>query len=425
LKVLVVTNLYPPDVVGGYELGCSQMVGSLREHGVDARVAAAVPRVPVPHTSHVHRVFELSDNWSPSLNAARDAGRRALHLSRSYHVNAFNIHALLRQLDDFHPDAVYLWSLEGIGGLAIVACLQHLRVPWVWHLMDQVPVMVCSTAHGPHPALLREFNRAARGTYLACSQTVLDEIARGGVTLADDVEVVPNWIHGALGPVRERYLPDGTLRVMHAAAQLCSEADKGTNLIVDAAARLLAQGLDRFSIDLYGNTPDQSIRDMILTLGLQDHVRLMGWRSQQDLKTLHREYDLFAFPTRPREPFAFSPLEASAAGCVPLLSQVCGNSEWFVHGVHVVKCDRAPDEIARALAAIIKGDIALDAIGARTAAAVRRDFHIDAVTPRVIAALKRAAARPRLGAGLPADAFRLAMMAERMTHVFVHERMCA
>ena len=35
MKILVVSNLYPPDVIGGYELGCRQAVDALRARGHD------------------------------------------------------------------------------------------------------------------------------------------------------------------------------------------------------------------------------------------------------------------------------------------------------------------------------------------------------------------------------------------------------
>jgi glycosyltransferase involved in cell wall biosynthesis len=425
VKVLVISNLFPPDIVGGYELGCSQAVEAIRASGIDVRVLTSAPRVPVPNKSHIHRSLQLSDNWSPTLNSSRTPLLRELHIMRSYHINALNNHVLQQQLESFQPDVVYLWSLEGIGGLGLLGCLHYLRIPWVWHLMDAVPALVCSDAHGPIPGLIRAYNAQIRGSYLSCSQTVLDEIASCGVLLADDVELVPNWVHGPQSPVRSEYRTDGSLRIMHAAAQVSIGCDKGTDLIVRAAALLRDQGHSRFQIDIYGNAPDRSIADLIVRHNLHKHVQLMGWREQRELKALHPTYDLFAFPTRTREPFAFAPLEASAAGCVPLISEVCGNSEWFVHGIHLLKTPRTPDAIASELAAVLNGKVNLKAIGRRGAAVVRRDFHLDAIAPTIIRTLQRAATRSRAGAGHPSDAYRLAMMAERMTQVSIYERVCA
>ena len=46
MKVLAISNLYPPDLMGGYELGCRQMVEALCRRGHEVRVLTTVPRVP-------------------------------------------------------------------------------------------------------------------------------------------------------------------------------------------------------------------------------------------------------------------------------------------------------------------------------------------------------------------------------------------
>ena len=53
MKILVLSNLYPPDVIGGYELGCKQVVDALRARGHDVRVLTTAPRTPVPAEGHV------------------------------------------------------------------------------------------------------------------------------------------------------------------------------------------------------------------------------------------------------------------------------------------------------------------------------------------------------------------------------------
>ena len=101
--------------------------------------------------------------------------------------------------------------LVGVGGLGLMACLQHLRVPWVWHLMDDVPLMLCRSHGRLVPAFAREFSRQLRGRYLACSQQLVDEIEAGGVALNGKVEVVPNWVDGPDRPRPAGYLDGGAL----------------------------------------------------------------------------------------------------------------------------------------------------------------------------------------------------------------------
>ncbi|MCA1685366.1 MAG: glycosyltransferase, partial [Planctomycetia bacterium] len=190
MKVLVLSNLYPPDTVGGYELGCRQVVDALRGRGHDVRVLTTAPRTPVETPPHVLRTLKLTDMWDYYSDAHSTPVALRLKESEAFQVNAYNVHALLATLREFEPDVVYLWMLVGVGGLGLIGCLQHLRVPWVWHLMDDVPAKLCTIFYRVEPALAREYSRQVRGTYLACSRQLVDQAARSGVVLGDRVELV-------------------------------------------------------------------------------------------------------------------------------------------------------------------------------------------------------------------------------------------
>ena len=90
----------------------------------------------------------------------------------------------------------------------------------------------------------------------------------------------------------------------------------------------------------------------------------MGVRPHAELLELYGEYDVFAFPTRDREPFGLVPLEAAARGCVPVITRRCGIAEWLVHGVHCLKVDRSCRGLRGRLGAILEGEIALEPMAA-------------------------------------------------------------
>ncbi|MBX6313212.1 MAG: glycosyltransferase family 4 protein [Isosphaeraceae bacterium] len=425
MKVLVVSNLYPPDVIGGYELGCRQVVDALRARGHEVHVLTSAPRQPVEPVPHVRRKLVLTDIWSPYL--FHYAAPITVHLdqSASHRINAKNVHVLLEELEDFQPDVVYLWLLVGVGGLGLLGCLQHLKVPWVWHLMDDVPLMLCRL--GPHliPAFVREFNRQIRGHYLACSQQLVDEIEASGIHLNGEIEVLPNWVQGPIPEPRAEYLEGGWLRIVSAAGQIDRRINKGIDLLIEAAARLRKQGHEQFVVDLYGHVADPYFESLIHEHHLENQVFLKGRRSQTELAALYPHYDVFAFPTHAREPFGFAPLEAAAHGCVPILAHTCGIAEWLVHGVHCLKAPRTAEAFAAHFAAILDGSVDLSAIGHRAAAVIQRDFHLEALIVRIERALARAARQPRAGAGTPAEAYRMALLAERLARVLLHEAICA
>ena len=153
------------------------------------------------------------------------------------------------------------------------------------------------------------------------------------------------------------------------------------------------------------------------------HVRFRGARPQAELALQYAEHDVFAFPTWAREPFAFAPLEASLRGCVPLMSQLGGNAEWAVHGVHCLKAGRSPGAFAEALLAVMDGSVDLEPLARRAAATVGRDFHLDRILPRIEGALARGANSRRADdrTGTADEAYRMALLAEKLTRVFVAE----
>ena len=421
MKVLVLSNLYPPDVIGGYELGCKQVVDALRARGHDARVLTIAPRVPVPAEAHVLRTLKLSEVWNSNryvLGVNHHVTNQLLQ-AEATGVSAFNVHALARAVDEFRPDVAYVWMIVGVGGLGLMAALQHLQVPWLWHLMDDVPVQLCRSNGRVIEPLLLEVDRQLEGRYLACSRQLVDEIESSGVRLGPDVEVVPNWVVGeAPAPRASTYRAGQTLRII-AAGQVAQH--KGVDILIEAAAKVRERGFDNIQVDIYGNVEDHLFPTLVRRLGLDDHVTFRGSRPQAELAGLYSLYDVFAFPTWKREPFAFAPLEASWRGCVPLMSQASGNAEWAVHGVHCLKAERTPDAFADSLCSILDGSIDLAPIARRASAVIGRDFHLDAQVPKIERALAGASRRPRDGAGTAADAYRMALLAEKLTKVLVQE----
>jgi glycogen synthase len=424
MRVLVLSNLYPPDFFGGYELGCRQAADALADAGHDVHVLTSAPRVPVAPEDHIQRALQLTDVYNPYLQSRHHLVTLGLQHASACFVNAFNVHALLETLDSFEPEVVYVWNLVGLGGLGLMACLHYLGVPWVWHLMDRTPRDLCRLPLGESRSPLAGIVRHhLEGAYLACSRRVIEEIDDPDNLLNGSVELVPNWIVGVEPPPRTRFFQGGRLRVASAAGHLCSP--KGIELIIEAAHRLRQAGRTNFVIDLYGKVMDDTYPALIQRHDLGAWVRLKGMRGQHELAELYRGYDVFAFPTWEREPFGFAPLEAAAAGCVPILTNNCGIGEWLVHGVHCWKIERSAAALADALTDILDRRIELAPLGRRVAAVVWRDFHLRRVLPRIERALARAARLHRPSIGNAKQAYHLAILAEKLTQVLIEEWLAA
>jgi len=422
MRVLVLSNLYPPDVVGGYELCCRQVVDGLLEQGHDVRVLTSVPRAPCPVQSHVSRTFKLAKSFELSVILRSSAMARAMWDAESNLVSAFNVHVLTTALANFEPDVVYLWNLVGLGGLGLLGCLRHVGMPWVWYLGDCVPRMLCSLSDRLLPVVAAEFSRQVSGHYMAVSERVVDEIEDAGVRLNGDVEIMPNWVLGPRAPVRQQFFRPGDMLRIVTAGQIISH--KGIDLLIGAARLLRDRGYENFEIDLYGKVWDPHVIPLARALGVGDRVTFKGCCPQDELvaRYARHEYDVFAFPTWEREPFGCAPLEAAAYGCVMAMSQSCGIGEWFVDGVHCLKVERSAQGLADVFQSVLDGRTDLAPLARRASAVIWRDFHLDALLPQIEAALAKASRSPPSGTGTFDESYHMALLAERLTQVMLQRR---
>lgn len=420
MRILVVTNLYPPDVIGGYEMKCIEAVEALEARGHDVLVVTSIPRWPVDVPAGVERVLTLADVYDVSGRHSDSSVTRRLNHARANFVSADNVYRLTRAVEAFKPDVAYLWNMVGIGGLGLVAGIQYLGVPWVWQLFDTVPLVLCEFEGAVVPGLAREFEQRIEGRFLACSQRLVDEIDEGGIHLDGGVELVPMWIAGEKPPVRQSYFKGGHLRLIFAGRVTDY---KGIPIIIEAAAQLIREGHANFSVDIFGHVSaaDMFLKGLVHEHALQGIVTFKGLRPASDLAAMYGEYDLFAFPTWSHEPFAFAPLEAAGYGCVPLLSADCGNSEWFVHDVDCLKSIRAREPFAQQIRRVLTGEVDLAGIGARAQETVWDDFSARRAIDTVEHNLAEAAQRPRTAAGTGDDAYHLAMLAERVVGAMIKE----
>jgi glycosyltransferase involved in cell wall biosynthesis len=424
VKILVLSNLYPPDFIGGYEIACGQLAEALRDRGHDVLVATGTPRHPVAPAAGVRRVFRLVDEWNENSMGV-EAVVRELRSAESRLISSDNVHALTTLLEEFAPDVVLASNVCGLGGLGLLACLQFLGVPWVWHLGDCVPRFLCSKyqVFDRHiDGIVAEFNRRIRGRFIVVTEQLRREIEADGIRLNGTVEIIPYWITGRRPAelVQAPTFParDGTLRIMSAGRVT---REKGIEVLIEAAARLRDAGFANFAIDIYGEADGFYFHNLVRRRDLEEWVRLMGVVPHRELVELYSQYDLFAFPTAAREPFGLVPLEAAARGRATVMSHRCGIAEWLVHGVHCLKVARSPEGFAAVFRAILEGSIALEPVARRAQAAAWRDFHLGAIVPRIERTLADAARQPRRATGTAAEAFRLARLAEQLTQVLIQE----
>lgn len=405
MRILLVSNLFPPVYLGGYELACANVAEGLRSRGHDIRILTSWNPLPSTATEAPEVVRRLDmASYLPHLPAEAGARSAAAHAAMCSSFG--NTMALLQEIRGFRPDLVYLWNLVGIGGAALIDLLNTAGLPWVQHLMDRGPADIVTATTEAVRGLYGHGTAAYRpGRLIAMSDHLVEEIETLiGEDFAQPPDIVPGWAETGATLPHQPYLRDGVARFVAAGTVA---AAKGTDLILEAAALLKAEGLD-FIVDIYGAGEVPRCVGRTHALQLDDRVRFLGPREQAELIALYAGYDAFLFPTAEREPFGFAPIEAAACATPPIMTANCGASERLVDEVHCLKIFRTSEDLAAAMRRAASDGTALARMGRAAQRLVCSDLTFARCLARIEAILLEAAARP---GPLPPDDRGLAALA--------------
>lgn len=196
---------------------------------------------------------------------------------------------------------------------------------------------------------------------------------------------------------KELWLPKGTLVVGNVAALV---PHKGQKYLVDAAPRVVRARPDTVVL-IFGEGPLKSgLQRQIHHLGLDRHVRLVGFRP--DVLSLLKSFDVFVMSSV-TEGLGTSILDAMAASRPVVGTAAGGIPEAIEHGVTgLVVPPQRPAEMADALITLLDDPDTRARMGAAALARAREHFTADRMVDETLAVYARVAGTPRAtGTGDP------------------------
>lgn len=371
MRLLVVSNRYPPDVSGGYELRCAATVDALRHQGHHVEVLT----IEGSHDAdpHVHR--ELRRHRDPTTGPARRLLRRRArrlenfewHLRRS--ATMLRNHRRSRRFARGRTyDLVLCWGVVGIGLATLapfagrvpilfvvgdfgLARMLHIHRPagglaperWPTEVGDRAGRVV-ATGHQrwAYAAVLWlargvRFERAVFASdFLRRSYQRLGHHPPVGATVPLGVRFEPPPVSSLPEPDRHHLVYFGRV-----------DATKGVHLAVEALARLRNEHGLPARLTIIGRGPshyDEALRAQTERLGLTPHVTRTGWMDGEQLYSLLPRFRCFVFPAVWPEPAGMTQLEAMGHGVPVVASSTGGLPETVRHGVDGLLVD--PDDVA-------------------------------------------------------------------------------
>jgi glycosyltransferase involved in cell wall biosynthesis len=387
MRLLFLSNFYPPARIGGYGQQCHDVATGLRARGhvvdvLTSRYRAESLGAPSPH---VYRLLHIQGNLDYYQPLRFFLGRRRRE--------AQNADTLTRLIHDLEPEAVLVWGMWALSRALPALAEQVLPSRVLYYVSDQWPASSdMHTTYWRLPAehwymrlpkqvlgtialamLRREASRAPRFEHVMCVSAALrDQLLQAGLPI-QHARVVHNGIDVRAFKGRSQdgrfSAPDRPLRVLYA-GQVVSH--KGVHTAIEALAHLRRTTQPaRVTLTVVGNGHPEyeaSLRGLVQQHGLQDQVAFQQAVPRGRMPEVFQQHDVLVLPSIYEEPLALIVQEAMAAGLVVVGTTTGGTGEILTDGENGLTF---PARDAVALAAQLSRLAADPALGRRLAEAGR------------------------------------------------------
>lgn len=348
MKILVISNLFPPHYVGGYELRCETAVKALRARGHTVQVL----------TSN-HGVTEATSEGGTagverSLRVHGFFGHPWLGIGALRALEFHNNRTVRAAVARFQPDVIHVWNLGGISK-SLCLTLQQLGLPWVYDVSDHwiarslVADVWLDWWNRPNPSLPARLLRTwwtvsgarARWSQEAptapvcdirfprmyfCSRALRDlTAAKGYPVQTADVIYCPVNTARFFGEVAPAPVPVRRLLYVGRLSE-----DKGVMTALRAMAAV--QGKFAGELHVYGKG-DADYTEQLKRYVAENRLPVFFHSaSAEEMPMVYRTHDALLFTSEWEEPFALTPLEAMASGRPVIGTMTGGSRELFRHG---------------------------------------------------------------------------------------------
>jgi glycosyltransferase involved in cell wall biosynthesis len=382
MRILVVSNFYPPHFFGGYELGCRDVVERLLARGHDVNVLTSRYGVESGEAAAEPRVQRLL-----SLSLALP-GRPADPPHSRFGDCAALFHALRR----FSPQAIYFWNQSGLSPWLAEAA-RTAGIESVFFLSDTSFVSWRTGAflrrwmltQGGGAGLPHAMRAALSRTWLVQGRPVLrgqpchfasrflwDHARASGIAFAQELSLVAHW---GIEPECFRFAEAAPLRWppqrLLFAGQVIRE--KGVHTAIEALALLRRlPGFQAMQLTVAGGSSQPDYEREMHALAERSTaagaVHFLGKVARENLRGIYHAHDVLIFPSIWEEPFAITPLEAMASGLPVAGTLTGGSAELFEDGVTAVTFTAGDaGDCARSLARLCSNRELFDSIRRRGA----------------------------------------------------------
>lgn len=373
MKILVVSNLYPPHHAGTFDFRCEAVVEKLKQRGHELLVLTSRHGLTNDQIdAEIARRLILNGKFGHSLVTGYGELKE---------LESHNNDVLRETIEAWSPDLVCVWSLEGLSK-SLVFALRNIKVPSVFSVSDdwlsqglaEDPwLRWWNSPGGPGSGGALRKTLELTGQRDRINRTIPTRLMKGYERVPElygerdpSVPLEPGSIgafhferlyfcsnalkaqaeaagfrvgHGrviASGIPTEKFYAElkplaAPIKKFLLVARLTAESGAMTAL---EALRIARQNGVQATLSVYGRGESEQIaplRSFVIKHGLP--VEFLNVSNQQkDLAAVYRQHDAFLYTAEWHEPFAITPLEAMAAGLPVIATTTGGVRDVIRHG---------------------------------------------------------------------------------------------
>ncbi|MBB2197473.1 MAG: glycosyltransferase family 4 protein [Gluconacetobacter sp.] len=340
MKILFVSNLFPPNQIGGYEVLCARVAGLMARLGHEVHILTSCygGRLPVSDEMPVSQGLRLLCGDTIYHAFAKGDLRRQV-------ISDDNAIVTQEMVERLRPDVVFAWNLYGLHR-EYFHVIERLGVPvvcmltdnWLAEMMarDFIGTYFQRQVYGDRPGgglVPVEPVHKLKVSAIFGARSMQDLYTAAGLGFRD-ATVIHNGVDLTASLARERKprreCGDNPIRLLFAGRLVRL---KGVHTAIEALAELdrrSVSGQRSFVLNIVGDATDEAylaqLTSLIAKLGLAERVVFLPPVAEAELPDLFDRHDVYVFPSL-YEPFSLTLIHAMASGIPTVASAVGGNVE--------------------------------------------------------------------------------------------------
>lgn len=397
MRILFISNFYPPYCLGGYEQWCQEVSNGLRERGHELWVLTsrhqAESAIPDPHVCRLLYLENNLDYYAPWR-----------FFSQWPREEAENNRFVTKMIAELRPDVVFVWGMYALSR----------SIPAVVERMNSIPVSYYISDHWPADPSLHEvywqqparkpLGRLAKPALARLAQfllkrhghpcrlrfsnaMVVSEAVRKGLVQAGLPFQTARVVHGGSDidrfyRSRDYYgvaLGEKPLRLLYAGGLA---HHKGVHTAIRAMALLSKEGYReglRFTV-VGGGHPvyERELHRLAEAHDLQGLVSFKGRILPERMPEVFAQHDVLLFPSIWQEPLARTMQEAMLAGLLVVGTTTGGSGEMLVDGVTGLTFKEGdPQHLASQLTRVVREPALVPRLAQQGQATILAHFTLD------------------------------------------------